>query len=310
MSSPLSGRKRDRDDGYWYLASYPKSGNTWCRAFIAQLYRLANSTDSERTLNLNVDLNTGIIVASRHWIDDQLGVNSCDLSPRETDQLRRNVGKNLLLYADSDRFHKVHDSFVSPDSHGRPIVCTEGCNGVVYIVRNPEDVVVSLSHFYSWSIDECVQSLLDPKAALLSDVNHGSNQVRQHLGRWDQHVLSWIHQDAVPVLLIRYEDMINKSLETFTSIASFLHLEDNPDIVRMAIDSTKIDRLQALEQGLTRFREKPESCQSFFRSGKIGEGAERLDCSQRYQLYATFADTMELLGYDGPSSPLDHLSPP
>jgi hypothetical protein len=300
MNSHLSGRKRDHGDGYWYLASYPKSGNTWCRAFIAQVQRLTNSSDIQKPLNLNEDLNTGIIVSSRHWIDDQLGINSCDLSVQETDRLRSKAGKSMIIYADSDRYHKVHDSFMSPDSNGFPVVCTEGCNGVVYITRNPEDIVVSLSHFYSWSIDECVQSLLDPNAALLSDVNHGSNQVRQHLGRWDQHVRSWISQDTLPILLIRYEDMINKPLKTFTSIASFLHLEDNSTIVRLAIDATSINRMKELEQRLRRFREKPDSCKTFFRSGKIGEGAEQMDLSQRLMLYTKFADTMDLLGYNSP----------
>ena len=65
--------------GYWYLASYPKSGNTWCRVFITELQRLAALQVPEQ-LNLNHDIQTGAIASSRHWLDDQLGINSCDLS--------------------------------------------------------------------------------------------------------------------------------------------------------------------------------------------------------------------------------------
>ena len=89
---------------YWYLASYPKSGNTWCRVFIPELRRLAglDSADAteaaqqeERELRLNRDLATGSIVSSRHWLDDQ-----------------------LALYSESMRYHKLHDAFVSADSGG------------------------------------------------------------------------------------------------------------------------------------------------------------------------------------------------
>jgi hypothetical protein len=67
---------------YWYLASDPKSGNTWCRVFITELRRLtgldsaeatAAAEGEERELRLNRDLATGSIVSSRHWLDDQLG---------------------------------------------------------------------------------------------------------------------------------------------------------------------------------------------------------------------------------------------
>jgi len=85
------------DHGYWYLASYPKSGNTWCRVFITELLRLAGD-DPGKELNLNQDIETGAIASSRFWLDDQLGVNSCDLSFSELDPLRssrqeRSVGE-------------------------------------------------------------------------------------------------------------------------------------------------------------------------------------------------------------------------
>lgn len=154
------------DHGYWYLASYPKSGNTWCRVFITELMRLAGDNPGEE-LNLNQDIETGAIASSRLWLDDQLGINSCDLSFSELDPLRGHAGASAWLFAEGERFHKVHDAFQSPDSRGRPVVSTTGCSGVVYILRHPEDVAVSLSHFFSWPLDRCVDSLLDPSAALV-----------------------------------------------------------------------------------------------------------------------------------------------
>ena len=97
-------------NSYWYLASYPKSGNTWCRVFIAELMRLSGDKSWEE-LNLNQDIETGEIASSRRWLDDQLGVNSCDLSFSELDPLRGRAGASAWLFAEGERFHKVHDAF-------------------------------------------------------------------------------------------------------------------------------------------------------------------------------------------------------
>ena len=251
------------DHSYWYLASYPKSGNTWCRVFITELMRLAGDNPGEE-LNLNQDIETGAIASSRLWLDDQLGINSCDLSFSELDPLRGRAGASAWLFAEGERFHKVHDAFKSPDSRGRPVVSTTGCSGVVYILRHPEDVAVSLSHFFSWPLDRCVDSLLDPSAALVPGERFGGHQVRQHMGRWDQHVRSWANQTQLPVLIMRYEDMLSKGSETFTELATFLGLPTDSKLIDQALENTSIDRLKKLEEDVDGFAEKPAGCERFF----------------------------------------------
>ena len=287
------------DHSYWYLASYPKSGNTWCRVFITELMRLAGDNPGEE-LNLNQDIETGAIASSRLWLDDQLGVNSCDLSFSELDPLRGHAGASAWLFAEGERFHKVHDAFKSPDSRGRPVVSTTGCSGVVYILRHPEDVAVSLSHFFSWPLDRCVDSLLDPSAALVPGERFGGHQVRQHMGRWDQHVRSWADQTQLPVLIMRYEDMLAKGSETFTKLATFLGLPTDSKLIHQALENTSIDRLKKLEEDVNGFAEKPAGCERFFRSGRTGEGAEQLSIEQRKRLAKGLSEAMKRFEYEGP----------
>ena len=287
------------DHSYWYLASYPKSGNTWCRVFITELIRLAGENPGEE-LNLNQDIETGAIVSSRLWLDDQLGINSCDLSFSELDPLRGRAGASAWLFAEGERFHKVHDAFKSPDSRGRPVVSTTGCSGVVYILRHPEDVAVSLSHFFSWSLERCVDSLLDPSAALVPGERFGGHQVRQHMGRWDQHVRSWADQTHLPVLIMRYEDMLSKGSETFTKLATFLGLPNDSHLIDQALENTSIDRLKKLEEDVDGFAEKPAGCERFFRSGRTGEGAEQLSIEQRKRLANGLSEAMNRFEYEGP----------
>ena len=287
------------DHSYWYLASYPKSGNTWCRVFITELMRLAGDNPGEE-LNLNQDIETGAIASSRLWLDDQLGINSCDLSFSELDPMRGRAGASAWLFSEGERFHKVHDAFKSPDSRGRPVVSTTGCSGVVYILRHPEDVAVSLSHFFSWPLDRCVDSLLDPSAALVPGERFGGHQVRQHMGRWDQHVRSWADQNQLPVLIMRYEDMLAKGSETFTKLATFLGLPTDSKLIHQALENTSIDRLKKLEEDVDGFAEKPASCERFIRSGRTGEGAEQLSIEQRKRLSKGLSEVMKRFEYEGP----------
>ena len=272
MSSP---------EPYWYLASYPKSGNTWCRVFITELRRLAglDSADAtasaqqeEQALRLNRDLATGSIVSSRHWLDDQLGIDSSDLSWAELDKIRGRAGHQRALYAECLRYHKVHDGFTSPDSAGRPVVPTEGCRGAVVVIRHPADVAVSLSHFFSWPTERCLAFLLNEEAALCRSSKRGGQQVRQFMGSWANHVQSWVDQQQIPVLLLRYEDLLVQPEHHFRRLATFLDLPAEEPLIREAVANTRFEKLRAKEDAEGGFHECPQGCERFFRSGRSGEG--------------------------------------
>jgi hypothetical protein len=291
---------------YWYLASYPKSGNTWCRVFITELRRLAglDSADAtaaaqqeERELRLNRDLATGSIVSSRHWLDDQLGINSSDLRWAELDKLRGRVGHQPALYAERMRYHKVHDAFVSMDSGGRPVVPVEGCRGAVVVIRHPADVAVSISHYSSQDLERCVEFLLNEQAALCSSSKRGGLQVRQFMGSWAHHVHSWVDQKWIPVLLLRYEDLLVQPEQEFSRLAQFLDLPTEEALIVEAAANTRFDKLRAKEEEEGGFHERPEGCERFFRSGRSGEGQERLSVEQWGQMQDHFRETLSRFRY-------------
>ena len=296
---------------YWYLASYPKSGNTWCRVFITELRRLAGldraeataaAQKEERELRLNRDLATGSIVSSRHWLDDQLGIDSSDLSWPELDKVRGRVGHQRALYAECLRYHKVHDAFVSLDSDGQPVVPVEGCRGAVVVIRHPADVAVSLSHFFSWPLERCVEFLLDEQASLCRSSKRGGQQVRQFMGTWANHVHSWVDQELIPVLLLRYEDLLTQPELEFSRLATFFDLPADALLIHEAGANTRFDKLRAKEDEEGGFCERPEGCDRFFRSGRSGEGKEQLTGEQLEKMYEAFASTLDRFGY-GLSAP-------
>ena len=283
---------------FWYLASYPKSGNTWCRLFIQEVINL--KTHFERTGNTslkeinNFDLNTGDIVSSRRWIDDELGIDSRLLNSQEIESARRKLGLSSSTLSDSSKFYKIHDSLYGFHKK-RPIIPIEKCNGIVYLIRNPLDIVVSMKHFFLWSNDFSVKFLMDKNATLKVDNNSGS-QVNQYLGSWDMHVNSWNEQKYAPVLLIRYEDLIKKTAYSFTKLSKFLNLTDDKKIISKAIKRTEFSKLKQVELKKG-FKEKPLGTDLFFRSGKIGEGYKSLNKNQIKKIEKEFESTLAKYDY-------------
>ncbi|MEB3239842.1 MAG: sulfotransferase domain-containing protein [Cyanobacteriota bacterium] len=292
---------------YWYLASYPKSGNTWCRLVISAL-REPSGVETEGAPPRSGEhrelwpLATGAIVSSRYWLDDQLGIDSSDLCWAELDRLRGRVGHQHPLHGETSRYHKVHDAFTSPDSAGQPVVPVKGCAGAVVLIRHPADVAVSLSAFYAWDLERCVAFLLDERAALCPATDRGGDQVRQFLGPWSDHVSSWVDQRRVPVLALRYEDLLEDPQGRFSQLARFLGLPAEPRRIAAAVERTRFATLREREEREGGFPERPRTCGRFFRSGRRGEGRERLTEEQWERLRARFGETLQRWGY-GDSAP-------
>jgi hypothetical protein len=282
--------------------------------FITELRRLAGLDSAEATaaaqqeeheLRLNRDLATGSIVSSRHWLNDQLGIDSSDLCWAELDKVRGRVGHQRALYSECLRYHKVHDAFVSPDSAGQSVVPVDHCQGAVVVIRHPADVVVSLSHFFSWDLERCVAFLLNEQAGLCRSSKRGGQQVRQFMGTWANHLQSWVDQQEIPVLLLRYEDLLAQPEHYFGLLAGFLHLPTEPELIRQTVANTRFEKLRAKEEEEGGFHERPEGCERFFRSGRSGEGREQLSADQLVRLEQAFSSTLKQYGYEVPA-PVPH----
>jgi aryl sulfotransferase len=168
------------------------------------------------------------------------------------------------------------------------------------VIRHPADVAVSLSHFFSWPLERCVAFLLDEQAGLCRSSKRGGQQVRQFMGTWANHVHSWADQQQIPVLLLRYEDLLAEPQLQFSQLARFLELPAEPELIAEAVRNTSFQTLRSKEEQEGGFHERPDGCERFFRSGRSGEGKEELTAEQLAQLEEAFAETLEQNGYIEP----------
>ena len=277
------------EKGLFWLASYPKSGNTWFRIVLANL--LNKSTNP---VDLN-QINTGVIASSRNWIDEALGFDSAYLDHDELDQLRPAIYKWYNEQCNQIGYHKIHDAYTFVDK-GIPMIPSASCLGALYFIRNPLDVAISFANHLHCSIDQAIESMGNEKFAFCNGKYKQHNQLRQWLLSWSLHVQSWVLARDIKTLVLRYEDMKQNPLPTFTKAVEFLRLGSSQAEIARALDNASIDKLQQQEDE-SGFSEKPTKVDRFFRKGIVGDWRNTLTPAQIDQIIHDHGDMMQRYGY-------------
>ncbi len=293
-----------------WLASYPKSGNTWLRMLIANL----SATDGPVDIN---DLpERGGIASARGPFDFMTLIDSGLLTHDECDRLRPCVYEELARGADDDeydaqdapppvRFVKVHDAYTL-NADGAPLLAgARGADGAVVIVRDPRDVAPSLANHSGTDVDQAIARMGDAKSAFCEKHDRQHNQLRQQLLDWSRHVASWLEQRDIPVLPVHYEDMQADAAGQLRRVLDFAGRPAGADEIARAVGFADFAQLrgQELAKG---FREAPRPCKSgrFFRRGEAGAWRDELTPEQVARIEEAHAPMMRRLGYA-----LSHVRP-
>ena len=275
--------------GIIYLASYPKSGNTWFRVFLTNL---RGEEDGPAQINR---LDSTPIASARGIFDDETGIEASDLTMNEIDRLRPEVYEQLAAAADETLFMKVHDAYTANDKN-IPLFPEKATAGVIYIIRNPLDVVISFADHSGWDYDKAISRMDDEKSAFCAKPKRLHNQLRQTLLSWSSHVKSWTEQSFFPVCVLRYEDMKQNSVETFEKAVQFSGLEYGREEILKALELSSFEELrrQEKEDG---FKEKSPSSDMFFRKGEVGAWREELSEAQARRIIDHHRIVMQRFGY-------------
>jgi hypothetical protein len=273
-----------------WLASYPKSGNTWLRIFLTNLIH-----GSITPIDLN-DLITNGSSFSRPMIDDVLGFDTGDLTPDECARLRPVVFRWISDQLTDPVYYKTHDACTQL-GNGDWAMAPEATDKVVYILRNPLDVVVSWAHHSGVSLDASIKGLGRTQNVLAKQKPTGQQQqLEQPVGTWSQHVESWTENSLFNTCVVRYEDMRATPEQTFAKIAAFLGLPHDTAQINQAVRNTAFEGLQ--EQEITTgFRERPQKVDRFFRKGIVGDWQETLSPEQIEKVVDDHGPVMQQFGY-------------
>jgi len=275
--------------GIVWLASYPKSGNTWIRVFLTNFLRNGEAPADIR------ELDGRTVASARALFDEAVGVAASDLTPSQVERYRPAVYEQIAAEHPERLYLKIHDAFTRT-SEGVPLVTAKATAGVLYVVRNPLDVAVSFAFHKGVPPGDMVSHLNDPGFCFGSDVHRLPNQLPQRLLTWSGHVRSWLDDSGLPVHVVRYEDLLLSPMETFSKLLAFAGLDPDLGRVQKAIAFSSFDILKAQESAHG-FWERSTVAERFFREGRIGDWRNHLTEAHAGRIAADHGPVMKRLGY-------------
>ena len=222
-----------------WIASYPKSGNTYLRSFISS-YFFSKKGKFDFNLLLNVlqfpsvkftkkNLNSKL-EASQNWIYNQKQFFS---------------GENI-------HFIKTHNTL--DQYEGNNFTSKNLSLGAIYIVRDPRNLITSMTHHYSLNYDQAYKKLIDQNASLLERSLENDFSNFTFLGSWSSHYKSWKNSKDFETLFLKYEDLENNKYETFKKIVQFINnlkkkkISINEKKLLNSIKSTNFSNLRNKEE--------------------------------------------------------------
>jgi hypothetical protein len=284
---PALGDDLDLRKAIW-IASYPKSGNTWVRVFIHNLLRQLRGELDPQDINA-LGVSTPWEVQARHFAE-RLGRPAAEASLLEVAAARPLVQADILRSCARPVLLKTHNAVANVGGH--PTINFEATLAAVYVLRNPLDVAVSYAHHAGLLSCEIVEMMQNPEAGHGTDAGNAF----EFMGSWSFHVASWMSVAHRPVLLLRYEDMRRAPERAFGRLASFLRLEPSAGQLRRAIEHSSFEEMT--RQEATRgFTERPAAAERFFRKGAVGQWREALTREEIAAVVATHAPMMQRFGY-------------
>jgi hypothetical protein len=273
---------------YW-LASYPKSGNTWTRILLTNYLR-----NADQPANIN-DLDGGPIASARQIFDDYAGVEASDLTQDEIERYRPFVYEQISAQATKPLYLKTHDAFTYT-KYGYPLISKKATAGVIYLLRNPLDVAVSFAHHNASNVKSVARNMNNPNFAFVDDPQQLRNQLRQRLLTWSGHIASWVDEPDLRALTVRYEDLQADTAAALTAIIRFCGLEVDAARIKKAVRFSQFDEAQK-QEAERGFDEKMPLAKNFFRKGQVGAWREELPPNLAKKLIADHTPMMLRFGY-------------
>ena len=273
-----------------WLASYPKSGNTLLRSILGTylfskdgnlkfdyLYKIEQFPLIKQFEKLNIDIKD----------DKKIFENFIN-------------AQSLINKDKKIRFFKTHSSLISINNCN--FTDSKNSLGAIYIVRDPRNVVTSLSHHYNINIDEAINTMINPSKWLF----RADATCKTFLGSWSVNYNSWKNMGD-KVLTIKYEDLVTRKKSTLIKIFKFIQklgvkdFEINMIKLNKIIKTSDFNIMQDLEKK-TDFKEaeldeKTKKRKTFFKYGPKNDWRRFLKREYSSKIEETFRKEMIELGY-------------
>lgn len=274
-----------------WIASYPKSGNTWMRLALTSLLNGGGAVD------INAFRRPGDTSAfNRRIFDDLLGMESSELTEEEILAARPAAFRLWAAEGGGPHLLKVHEAYVDTPK-GEPLFPADVSRAAVHIVRDPRDVAVSAVRLYGKDIDAVITRMAKPDHVQSANMYQINPTLPQPLSSWSIHAESWMDRPGFPVLTLRYEDMLTDLTAALRRAAETIGVTVDDAAIAGAVAATRFDALRRQEERQGFSENTSPSAAPFFRRGVAGGWRDELTAAQAARIVADHGPMMERLGY-------------
>ena len=276
-----------------WLASYPKSGNTWIKGFIISLlYTTKGTSNLENFKKIN-----------QYPLKSHFENLTTDFNDITKFKKYYHKSQDIINLDNKIKLLKTHNALLNVD--GDNFSSTKNTLGVIHIVRDPRNVITSLKHHYSIpDFEKAKEFLFDEKRVIFGNFDKKDYPLPTLLASWKTHYLSW-KQVKLNYLLIKYEDLLNNPIKEFSKISDYLSnlltVKISEKKIKNSIKSNSFYNLKKEEQDKG-FAESVLSRDGkrkipFFNLGPKNDWKTLLEEKTAAEIEAKFNNEMKELGY-------------
>ena len=191
-----------------WLASYPKSGNTWVRSLLSAYYYSKNG-------NFNFELLKNIdVYPQQKYFDVKID------KPGEINSYW-DISQEKIISKKKIKILKTHNSLL--ELNGKNFTKPQYTLGIIYIVRDPRNVITSLKNHYDLDYEQSLDFMLNEKKYIY-DIREKNDYADFHfLSSWSNHYKSWINNNLFKKMVIKYEDLENDTFKTLKNLIIYIN---------------------------------------------------------------------------------------
>tara|TARA_Y100001970_G_scaffold69072_1_gene88120 strand:- start:844 stop:1701 length:858 start_codon:yes stop_codon:yes gene_type:complete len=276
-----------------WISSYPKSGNTYIRSFLAAYYYSNNG---------------------KFQFDDLLKMEQfpnlkySKFKTKSMEETSKNWIYNQKSFFDKEKlnFVKTHNTLV--EYKGNKFTTKNETLAAIYIVRDPRNLITSFVNHYSLTYEQAINFMIDENSSLIEKTADGDHSSFTYINTWSNHYKSWKNNKEFKTLFIKYEDLENKKEETFLTIINFLNnVNNNSEKIddkkfKNSIKSTNFVNLKNKEKNEGFYEsvvsKKTGKKINFFNLGFNNRWEKILDRNTINKMNDIFKSDLEQLGYE------------